>query len=101
MKKKQPIYMYQCLVCKENFYTEDTIMKHCGKLTQWVAGLDGKGVDMTSPKVKVKVSGHIEMSQEELDRLLEAYKHDAHMGLVHSIPMGYVNASSLEFEVEE
>lgn len=99
MKKKQPIYMYQCLVCKENFYTENTIMTHCGKLTQWVAGLDGKGIDMGSPKVKVKVSGYIEISQESLDTIL-GYD-NPHTGLVYAIHIGYTDASNLDFELEE
>lgn len=98
MKKKQPIYMYQCIVCRKNFYTDNKIMRHCGKLTQWVQGIEGKGIDMASPKVKIKVSGYIEMSQEAFDTIL-GYE-DPHTGLVYGIHMGYTNASNLEFEPE-
>lgn len=99
-KKKKPVYMYQCIVCREVVYTEDTVLKHCGRLRQWVRGIEGKGVDMKSPTVKIKVSGYIEMSQENLDTLL-AYD-DPHMGLVYSFHMGYVNTSNLAFEpIEE
>lgn len=51
--------------------------------------------------VKIKVSGYIEMSQENLERVLEVYHADAHMGLVYSIHMGYTDASNLEFDIEE
>jgi len=99
MKKKNPIYMYQCVVCREHIYTEETFLKHCGRLTQWVAGIEGKGVNMNSPIVKIKVSGYIEMSQENLDRIMTHT--DQHTGLVYSIHMGYVDASGLEFEPVE
>jgi hypothetical protein len=99
MKKKQSIYMWQCVECKEYIYSEDVLLKHCHKLVQWVKGIEGKGIDMTSPMVKIKVSGYLEMSQESLDTVL-GYE-DPHTGLVYSIHMGYVNASNLAFEPEE
>lgn len=74
-------------------------MRHCGKLTSWIKGIPGKGLDMASPKVKIKVSGYIEMTQENLDTLL-SHK-DPHRGIVFSIPMAYVNTEGLEFEPVE
>ena len=97
--KKKPIYLYQCIVCGENFYTDNPMLKHCNKLMQWVKGIPGKGLDMTSPKVKIKVSGYIEMTQENLDTLLS--HSDPHMGIVYAIHMAYTDASNLEFEPEE
>ena len=51
-------------------------------------------------KVKIKVSGYIEMSEENLSSVLESYGEDPHMGLVYSIHMGYTDASNLEFDIE-
>ena len=100
MKKKRPIYMYQCVgKCKRYMYTENTFLKCCGRLTQWINGIEGKGVDMDSPKVKIKVSGYLEMSQENLDRLMT--HSDPHTGLVYSIHMGYCDASHIDFDVPE
>jgi hypothetical protein len=98
VKKKQPIYLWQCVECKEHIYSEDVLLRHCHKLVQWVQGIEGKGINMASPKVKVKVSGYIEMSQESLDTIL-GYN-DPHTGLVYAIHMGYTVASNLEFEPE-
>jgi hypothetical protein len=98
--KSKPIYRYQCVEkCKKYIYTENTLLKCCGKLTQWVEGIEGKGINMASPKVKIKVGGYIEMSQENLDILLS--HNDPHKGIVFSIPMGYVNTEALEFETIE
>lgn len=99
MKKKRPMYLWQCVVCQEYMYSEETFLKHCGRLTQWVNGIEWKGVDMSSPMVKIKVSGWIEMSKENLDLLLTHA--DPHTGLVYSIHMGYCDASNLEFDPEE
>lgn len=52
-------------------------------------------------KVKIKISGYIEMSQEDLDRLLISYEADQHTGLVYAIHMGYTDASNLEFDIED
>ena len=93
--QKKPVYVYQCIICGKKMYTRSTTLKHCGRLTQWVEGIEGKGVNMESRKVKVLVSGYIEVREEELDKIL-AYD-DPHRGLVFSIPMGYVDASNLEF----
>jgi hypothetical protein len=82
-------------MCKKYIYTEDTTLRHCGKLTQWILGIPGRGLNMDSPKVKIKVSGYIEMSEENLDNIL-AYD-DPHQGLVYSIHMGYCDASNLQF----
>lgn len=54
---------------------------------------------MSNEKVKVKVSGYIELSQENLDILLS--HNDPHMSIVYSMHMGYVDASNLEFDPEE
>jgi hypothetical protein len=80
---KKHIYMYQCVVCKKNFYTSNKILKHCGTLTQWVSGIEGKGIDMNSPRVRIEVSGYIEIPQENLDVLMR-FK-DPHRGIVESI----------------
>lgn len=101
MKKKQPMYLWQCVKCKEYIYSENVLLIHCEKLTQWVEGIEGKGINMGSIKVKIKVSGYIEMSQENFNRILEVYNYDSHIGMVNAIPMGYVNASNLDFEVIE
>jgi hypothetical protein len=98
MKKKQPMYLWQCIECKEYIYSEDVLLKHCHRLVQWIKGIEGKGINMASPKVRIKVSGHIEMSQESLNTIMEY--NDPHTGLVYAIHMGYVDASNLEFEQE-
>lgn len=99
MRPKKPIYMYQCVVCDKNILTEDTTLFHCGKLTQWVNGNDGRGIDMDSPMIKVHISGYVEISQENLERIL-SYD-DPHTGLVYSLHMGYVKTDNLEFTPEE
>lgn len=57
--------------------------------------------NMPDKKVKIKVSGYIEMSQENLEKLLASYEADLHMGLVYSIHMGYTDSSNLEFDIPE
>jgi hypothetical protein len=94
--KKQPIYLYQCVICGEKIYTENTILIHCEKFTQWLEGIEGKGIDMDSPKIKIKVSGYIEMSQKNFALLLS--HNDPHKSLVYSLPMGYVSTEFLEFQ---
>lgn len=54
---------------------------------------------MANEKVKIKVSGFIEMSQENFDTVM-GYD-DPHTGLIYSIHMGYCNANNLIFEPEE
>lgn len=98
-RRKQPVYMYQCVVCNEYMYTEDVLLKHCGKLTQWIKGIEGKGVNMSSPMVKIHVSGYVEMSQENLDTILKY--DDPHIGLVYSLHMGFVSTGKLEFSVPD
>ena len=97
--KKQPMYMWQCVECKEYMYSEEVYLKHCGRMVQWINGIEGKGVDMDSPLVKVHVSGYIEMSQENLDTIMT--HEDPHTSLIYSVHMGYVNASELIFDPEE
>lgn len=97
--KNKPIYIYQCIICKKNFRTENTTAKHCGKLMQWIAGIEGKGINVNEKKVKIKVGGYIEMSEENLNILLS--HNDPHTGLIYAIPMGYCNASNLDFEPVE
>lgn len=99
MKTKKPIYMYQCVKCRKTFLTEDNTFRHCGMLTSWVNGVEGKGVNVNSPIVKIKVSGYVTMTRENLNNIL-AYD-DPHTGLVYSLHMGYVNADNMEFDPEE
>lgn len=99
--KKLPVYMYQCVVCRKTVLTSDTVFRHCGKLTQWVSGIEGKGIDMKSPNVTIKVSGHITMSQESFETLQKAWLEDLHMGLVYSIHVGFTDASGLVFELPD
>jgi len=56
---------------------------------------------MSGKMVKIKVSGYIEMSEENLKTVLDSYEEDQHMGLVYSIHMGYTDASNLEFDIVE
>lgn len=100
MKSKRPIYMYQCVVCGENILTEDQTLFHCDRLTQWVCGLDGRGMDMNSIMVKIKVSGYVKMSQENLERILSYDESQQHTMLVYSLHMGYVDSSNLVFDTE-
>lgn len=91
--------MYQCVVCDEYVYTEDVVSRCCGKLRQWINGVPERGINVDSPIVRVNVSGYIEMSKENLERLLNY--DDPHMGLVYCIHMGYVKSDNLEFTPEE
>ena len=93
------MYMWQCIVCQEYMYSEEVYLKHCGRMVQWVNGIEGKGVDMSSPLVKIHVSGYIEMSQENIDTILT--HDDPHTSLIYSVHMGYVNAKELIFDPEE
>ena len=54
---------------------------------------------MSEKKVRIKVSGYVEMSQENLNILLEHT--DPHTSLVYSIHMGYVDATNLDFDIPE
>ena len=54
---------------------------------------------MKSDKVKVKVNGYIEMSQENLDRLLS--QEDPHTSLLYSLHMGYVDAGNILFDPQK
>ena len=96
--KKQPMYMWQCVMCQEYMYSEDILLKHCNRLVQWINGIEGKGIDMNSPIVKIHVTGYIEISQENLDVILA--HDDPHTSLIYSIHMGYVNAKELTFDLE-
>jgi hypothetical protein len=70
-------------------------------LTQWVRGIDGKGINMNSPMVKIKVEGFIEMSEENLKIILGYGPESIHTGLVYSIHMGYVDSKGLEFDIPD
>ena len=96
--KNQPMYMWQCVVCQEYMYSEDITLEHCDRLVQWINGIEGKGIDMNSPLVKIHVTGYIEMSQENLDTILT--HEDPHTSLIYSLHMGYVNAKELTFDPE-
>ena len=91
--------MWQCVVCREYMYSEDVHLRHCGKMVQWINGIEGKGIKMDSPMVKIHVTGYIEMSQENLDTILT--HEDPHTSLIYSMHMGYVNAKELTFDPEE
>jgi hypothetical protein len=54
-----------------------------------------KEVNMAEKKVKIKVSGYLEMSQENFDMLMS--HDDQHTSLIYAIHMGYTDASTLEF----
>lgn len=97
--KNKPMYMYQCVVCKKNMYTKDQTLKHCGTLTQWVSGIDGKGVARDSPRVRIEVKGFIEIPRENLDVVLRL--DNPHRGLVDCLHFGYVKSKGLEFKVPE
>lgn len=97
--KDKPIYMYQCIVCKKNMYTHNQTLLHCGRLTQWVSGIDGKGINMKSPKIRIEVTGFIEIPRENLDVVMR-FK-DPHRGLVESLPLGYVKTKGLDFHIPE
>jgi hypothetical protein len=99
--RETPTYIYQCVVCRAVIYTDNGYERHCGKLTKLVEGIEGKGVNMDSPRVTIRVNGYIEMSRENLDRVLASYESNPHMGLVYSIHMGYTDASGLEFDLPE
>jgi len=62
-KDKQPIYLWQCIECKEYIYSEDVLLRHCHRLVQWIQGIEGKGIDMASPKIRIKVSGYTAYSE--------------------------------------
>lgn len=98
-KKKSPVYLWQCVVCGECIHSENVAERHCGRLAQWVSGVEGKGVNMESPKVQIQVSGHIEMSVEDLERIL-GYP-DVQKGLVYSIHMGFCNSENLDFTLPD
>lgn len=89
--------MWECVVCHKHILSEEIFLKHCGKMVMWENGIEGKGIDMESKIVKVQVSGWIELSQENLERLL-AYENQ-HMGIVYALHMGYVDTEHLEFEI--
>lgn len=100
--KKNVVYLWQCIKCKEFLKSEDTTLKHCGKLVQWAGGIDGKGIgeiDMNNPMVKINVSGYIEMNQENFDTIMT--HDDPYMSLIYSVHMGYCDSSHLEFTTEE
>ena len=97
--KNKPVYMYQCVICRKNFYTTSKISKHCGTLTQWITGVEGIGVNMNSPKIRIEVKGFIEVPRENLDVVLRL--DDPHRGLVDCLHFGYVKSKGLEFEIPE
>lgn len=97
--RKLPVYLWECIVCKENFYSENEVVLHCNKLVMWVAGIPGKGCNLKSKIVKVKVSGWIELSEENLAILLS--HNDPHMGILYALHMSYCDASNMTFEPEE
>lgn len=92
--------MYQCVVCGNNTLTNDQTLFCCDRLTQWVCGLDGRGMDMKSPMVKIHVSGYVTMSKENLERILSYDKDHVHTALVYSLHMGYVDSSNLVFDTD-
>lgn len=99
MSEKKPVYLYRCIVCGKSVYTENTILKHCNKLTEWILGIEGKGVNMESRKVKLFISGHVIMTEENLNNLL-AYG-DSTQAILYALHMPYVDTENLVLEVEE
>lgn len=51
---------------------------------------------MSDSKVKINVSGYLEMSKENFNILLS--HDDPHTSIIYAIHMSYVNASNLEFD---
>lgn len=96
---KKPVYIYQCVVCRKNFYTSNKILKHCGTLTQWISGIEGRGINRDSPRVRIEVKGFIEIPKENLDIVLGM--EDPHRGLVDCLHFAYVKVKELEFEIPE
>jgi hypothetical protein len=94
-----PMYLWQCVKCREYLFSENVIERHCGKLVQHIQGIEGKGIDMNSPIVRVKVSGYISMTEETLEDYLT--RNDPHMSLVYALHMGFVDTSKLTFEIPD
>jgi len=92
--------LYQCVVCAELILTRDKVFRHCNKLTQWINGIEGKGLDMKSEIVEIQVRGSVKMSRENLERILITYQ-DEYMGLLYSLHMGYVDSTGLEFDLPD
>lgn len=93
----KPVYLYECIVCEKRMYTTSMIERHCDRLTQWIDGIEGKGIDMEETRYRVKVEGYMVLRESDLNRALES--DDPHMALVYALPMGYCDASGLEFDV--
>src|SRR5574337_658572 len=63
----------------KKFKTTNTTLRHCGILTQWLAGIEGIGINgevkkKEEKKIKVHVSGYIEMKETEFNRLHEGVR---------------------------
>lgn len=93
MKLKKPVNMFQCSRCRRTVVTHNTVLKCC----EGIIKLEGIGDNMKEKKVRIKVSGYIEMSQESYNRIKNGYGEDLHMGLVYSMHMGYTDTKGLEF----
>ncbi len=98
-KEKKPLYMFQCVQCKKWFYSFNMNARHCGVLSQWISGVEGKGINVNSPKIKIQLGGYIEMSEENLQAIL-SYD-DPHQGLIWAIHMGYCDSGNVTFNYEE
>lgn len=101
-------YIFQCIVCRKKIKTSDIVLFHCGRLTQWISGIEGRKtfieekerkIFMREKTVRIKVRGYIEMSRENFDTIME-YK-DPFMGIIESIKMGFANVDNLEFDINE
>lgn len=54
---------------------------------------------MKEEKVRIKVSGYIEMSKENLDTIMK-YP-DPHIGMIFCLHMGFVDSDNLDFEIPD
>lgn len=99
MRLKKPIYMFQCQKCKRTAITRIPMLICCGVSRKWSDYERGNSVK--EKKVRIEVSGYIEMSEEAYNRVKEAYSENLHMGLVYSIHMGYTDTRGLEFDTPD
>lgn len=88
--------MYQCQTCRKIVLSEKSRFYHCHNVLEW----KGDNI-MLGKKVKIAVSGYVEMTEGALDNVLESYKENLHMGLLYSLHMGYCDATALEFDVPD
>lgn len=94
--KETELHVWECVVCKERIVSSNKALSHCGTLTQWVKKNESFEEWKKNKKVKILVKGHIEMSQENYDKIM-GYE-DPFKGLILSINT-FANTDNLEFEI--